>query len=116
MSKSVLSISQGGTGASTAAASLTSLGVNPAPVVIAINTNAVANNIYVLTASLILTLPPAPNPGDPVTVVNLSGTITASIARNGKNIMSIAQDLTLDVLTSSTKLVFVNDAIGWIIV
>lgn len=88
--------------------------VNP-PLVITTATTAVKNTPYILTASLVLTLPASPEAGDPIWVANLSGTLTASIARNGKNIMGLAEDLTIDKLNASFCLVYIDATIGWAI-
>lgn len=83
--------------------------------VIGTNTTAVTSRIYVLTASLTLTLPATPAAGDWVKVQNSSGTTTAVVARNGSNIMSLAEDLTIDQLTASFTLVYADATRGWVI-
>jgi hypothetical protein len=82
--------------------------------VISTNTTAVASRTYVLTASLTLTLPASPSAGDWVSVQNSSGTITAVITRNGSNIMSLAEDLTLDTDFVSVTLVYADATRGWV--
>jgi hypothetical protein len=82
--------------------------------VISTNTTAVASRIYVLTASLTLTLPATPAAGDWVSVQNSSGTITAVIARNSSNIMSLAEDLTLDADFVAVTLVYADATRGWV--
>jgi hypothetical protein len=82
--------------------------------VISTNTTAVASRTYVLTASLTLTLPASPAPGDPVSFSNRSGTSTPVIARNGQNIMSLAEDLTVDNVNYFATLVFADATRGWI--
>jgi hypothetical protein len=83
--------------------------------VIGTNTTAVASRTYVLTASLTLTLPASPAAGDWVAVQNSSGTTTAVIGRNSSNIMSLAEDLTLDNATASLTLVYADATRGWVI-
>ena len=78
------------------------------------NTAAVAFGRYRLTASLDLTLPPAPTDGDWVDVVNTSGTTTARVLRNGQNISGLAEDLTLDKQWIALRFVF-RAGYGWII-
>ena len=78
------------------------------------NTAAVAFGRYRLTASLDLTLPPAPTDGDWVDVVNTSGTTTARVLRNGQNINGLAEDLTLDKQWIALRFVF-RTGYGWII-
>jgi hypothetical protein len=82
--------------------------------VISTNTGAVASRVYVITASLTLTLPASPTAGDWVTVQNSSGTTTAVIARNGSNIMSLAQDMTLDADYVAVTLIYADATRGWV--
>jgi len=82
---------------------------------IATNTAAVKNTLYVFTASLTLTLPASPTAGDVVTFVNLSGTITSIIARNGNKIMGLAEDMTVDVLNKGCNLVYSDATYGWVV-
>lgn len=84
-------------------------------VVIGANTSAVKSRSYVLTASLTLTLPASPAAGDWVKVVNRSGTATATVARNGQNIMGLAENMTLDDLNASPRLVFADATRGWVL-
>jgi len=80
-------------------------------------TNAVKDYIYVLTgeAAITLTLPAAPSVGDALKVVDLTGLTTCVLARNGLNIMGVAEDLTLDKLNAGFELVYSDAAIGWTI-
>jgi len=84
--------------------------------VISSNTTAVANTLYVLTATLTLTLPASPSAGDSVKVSNRSGVATATIARNSENIMGAASDLTLDKLNAGFELIYSGSAQGWILI
>ena len=83
--------------------------------VISTNTAAVKNYIYVLTASLTLTLPASPSVGDTLKVSNQSGVLTCVIARNSLNIMGLAQDLTIDKLNIGMELVYTGATYGWVI-
>ena len=83
--------------------------------VIGTNTTAVASRTYVLTASLVLTLPASPTAGDWVEVQNSSGTLTASIGRNGSNIMSLAEDMTINVANAAFRLVYADATRGWVL-
>jgi hypothetical protein len=111
-----LPAANGGTGQTT----LTGL-LLPQPVitqnvqVIGTNTTAVASRIYVLTASLTLTLPTSPSAGNWVTVSNMSGAITAVIARNGQPIMALAEDLTVDLDGAGFTLVYADATRGWVL-
>jgi len=82
---------------------------------ISTNTAAAASTLYVLTASLTLTLPASPTTGDIVGVSNLSGTVTAIIARNGNEIMNLAEDMTVDTLNSGFTLIYSGATYGWVI-
>ena len=84
--------------------------------VISTNTTAVASRTYTLTASLTLTLPATPTAGDWVAFTNRSGTTTAVIARNGQNIMGLAEDMTLNLTTAFGCLVFSDATRGWVLV
>ncbi len=84
--------------------------------VISTDTTAVSGPTYVLTASLVLTLPASPVSGDWVAIQNSSGTATATILRNGKNIMSTADNLTFDVDSPGFRLVYTDATRGWLIV
>lgn len=84
-------------------------------VVVSTNTAAVASRTYVLTASLTLTLPSNPTPGDWVKCRNRSNTTTAVIARNAQNIMGLAEDMTVNYVRASFSLVFVDASNGWVV-
>ena len=83
--------------------------------VIATNTNAASNNLYVLTASLTLTLPAFPQVGDWIKVSDRSGTTTSVIGRNGNNIMGSATDLTIDVDNATLELAYADATNGWVL-
>lgn len=73
---------------------------------------------YILTnaAATTVTLPAGPTLGDTVYIVvsnNLSNNI---VARNGSNIMGLAENLTLDVNYYSLGLTYTNATLGWVIV
>lgn len=84
--------------------------------VISSNTTAQPYYVYVLTASLTLTLPASPQVGNYITVSNLSNTTTCVIARNGTNIMGLAEDLTIDTVNSGFKLIYSGASKGWVVV
>ena len=79
------------------------------------NTNAENGTLYVLTADLTLTLPATPAVGNIVGVVNLSGTITPIVARNGEDIMNLAEDLTVDVVDANFTLTYSGATYGWVL-
>ena len=78
------------------------------------NTNATAFNRYQITATLDLTLPPSPNDGSWVDVVNTSGTTTSRVLGNGQNINGLAEDMSIDRDFIPFRLVF-KTGYGWII-
>lgn len=82
--------------------------------IIAVNTSADASVLYVITADLTLTLPATPTVGSQVHFSNRSGLTTPIIARNGSNIMGVAEDLTLDDINAFGALVFADATRGWI--
>ena len=99
----------GQTGAVTVASTI---GVN----VINSSTTATANNLYVFTANLTLTLPASPSAGDSIKISNRSGVATCVLARNGSNIMGSASDLTLDTASASFELIYSDATNGWVII
>jgi hypothetical protein len=83
--------------------------------VISTNTSAVSGTYYTLTASLTLTLPGSPSAGNFVAFSNRSGTTTAVIARNGLNIMTLAEDLVLNSAQARGLLVYTGATNGWVL-
>ena len=81
--------------------------------VVGTNTNAVAATVYVITANMTLTLPASPTAGDWVGFSNRSGVATPTIARNGSNIMSLAETMTLDTTQARGVLVYADATRGW---
>lgn len=81
--------------------------------VVGTNTNAVAATVYVITANMTLTLPASPTAGDWVGFSNRSGVATPTIARNGSNIMSLAENMTLDTTQARGVLVYADATRGW---
>ena len=84
--------------------------------VISSDTTAVSDTLYVLTANLTLTLPASPSDGNSIKVSNRSGVATCVIARNGKNIMGAASDLTIDKLNSGFELIYAGSTQGWVLI
>jgi hypothetical protein len=78
------------------------------------NTTATANNHYYLNGSAItLTLPASPSVGDEVRISEVAGNTDCIIGRNGSNIMSAADDLTIDSAYAVIYLRYVDATIGW---
>ena len=97
----------------------TSGGGLPAVVVTASTAiTAAANFHYVLTAgtTATVTLPASPTISDTIYVTVGNGLVTNVVARNGKNIQGLAEDLTLNSAYASAQLRFTADATeGWVL-
>jgi hypothetical protein len=78
---------------------------------------AAANFHYILTAATAatVTLPASPTISDTIYVTVANSLVTNVVARNGKPIQSIAEDLTLNSLYASAQLRFTNDTVGWVL-
>ena len=91
----------------------------PAVVVTASTAISAAANIhYVLTSATAatVTLPASPTLSDTIYVTVGNGLTTNVIARNGKNIQGLAEDMTLNSTYASAQLRFTNDATeGWVL-
>lgn len=73
---------------------------------------------YVLTAAsaTTVTLPASPTISDTIYVTVSNSLTTNVVARNGKPIQGIAEDLTLNSTYASAQLRFTNDTKGWVLV
>lgn len=83
---------------------------------ISTNTTAVKDYLYIITASLTLTLPATPTVGDKVGMSNMSGTTTVVMGRNGENIAGIAEDLIIDVANIGIQFIYTGATKGWILI
>lgn len=84
--------------------------------VVSANTVAVRSRMYVVTtAGLTITLPTSPASGNwvRVSVLNFVNTV---VARNGQNIMGLAENLTIDVPNVTVTLIFTDATRGWRII
>lgn len=70
---------------------------------------------YELTnvAATTVTLPASPAPGAQVYVTPCNGLATNILARNGQNIMSLAEDMTIDNMSVTVELRYINSTVGW---
>jgi hypothetical protein len=75
-----------------------------APINLTANTTLASNARYSYSAALTLTLPAAPVNGDEVVIYNTGSLLTTVVGRNGKTIMGLSQDMTLDI--ANRKFVF----------
>lgn len=64
-------------------------------------------------STVTITLPAAPSAGDEVGVIIGNGRSDTVIARNGLNIMGLAENLTVDNANASFRLKYVNASLGW---
>ena len=78
---------------------------------------ATSGNQYVLTnaAATPVTLPATPAAGDTVYITVANNLTTNVVARNGSNIMSLAQDMTLDGLYAAVQLRYADATRGWVL-
>lgn len=80
---------------------------------------AVSGVQYVMTntgAVSTLTLPATPSVGNTVGIANFTGRIDLIVARNGSNIMSLAEDFIVNVDKANVQLRYVDSTRGWILV
>ena len=77
---------------------------------------AAANFHYVLTAATAatVTLPASPTIGDTIYVTAANGLVTNVVARNGKPIQNLSEDMTLDNPYASAQLRFTDNTEGWV--
>ena len=64
-------------------------------------------------STVTVTLPASPAAGDQVWVTVGNGRTDTVIARNGNNIMSLAENLTVDNANATVQLRYINSTIGW---
>jgi hypothetical protein len=70
------------------------------------------------SAAITATLPTSPTLGDFISFIDYSGTFDTNnltIARNGKNIQGVAEDLTVSVERAGLTLVFTDNTQGWLL-
>jgi hypothetical protein len=73
---------------------------------------------YVLTgaSAVTVTLPASPTISDTIYVTVANSLTTNVIARNGKPIQGISEDMTLNARYASAQLRFTNNTVGWVLV
>lgn len=82
-------------------------------VVTAISRNAaVAEHVEVTADGTTQTLPSSPSVGDEV-VIGVGNFLNTVVARNGNNIMGLAEDLTLNKAYTTRTFRYINASIGW---
>lgn len=83
--------------------------------VLTANTTLVADkHYYVAAQTLTVTLPASPTVGQHVTVT-IGDFTDIVVARNSSNIMSLAEDLTMDTAYLSIQFIYTDSTRGWII-
>jgi len=74
------------------------------------------NRDYILVANVsgaIITLPSSPVSGNEIVIS--SKQVNTIVERNGKNIMGISTNLTMDIPNSTLKITYIDDSFGWYI-
>lgn len=96
----------------------TLLGTPTMSIVTGTTQSAAANAHYILTnaSATTVTLPSSPSAGDFIWITVANGLTTNVVARNGKPIQGIAEDMTLNAPYASVQLRFVDNTEGWVIV
>ena len=105
-----------GTGSITIASTV--LGVPTMSIVTGTTQSAAANTHYILTngSATTVTLPASPTAGDLIWITVANGLTTNVVARNGKPIQGIAEDMTLNSAYASAQMRFVDNTEGWVLV
>ena len=93
-------------------------GLPPVTVTASTSISAAAGNHYVLTAATTatVTLPASPTISDTVWITVANGLTTNVVARNGKNIQGIAEDMTLNAPYAAVQMRFSDNTEGWILI
>jgi hypothetical protein len=91
-------------------------GLPPVTVMASTSISAVAGNHYVLTAATTatVTLPASPTISDTVYITVANSLTTNTVARNGKNIVGVAEDLVLNMPNAAVQLRFSDNTEGWV--
>ena len=71
------------------------------------------NHYYINGSGITLTLPASPTVGDEVRISVVTNATDHTVGRNSSNIMSAAEDLTLNTAYANIKLRYVDSTIGW---
>ena len=93
-------------------------GLPPVTVTASTSISAAAGNHYVLTAATTatVTLPASPTISDTVWITVANSLTTNVVARNGKNIQGIAEDMTLNAPYAAAQMRFSDNTEGWILI
>jgi hypothetical protein len=70
--------------------------------------------VYCVTAdSQTINLPSSPSAGNEVVIINGGSFTSTVVARNGSNIMSLAEDITLDKAYAAMTFIYTDATRGW---
>jgi hypothetical protein len=108
-------LTSGGSGAAPSWATVA--GLPTMNIVTGTSQTAVTNNQYVLTnaAATTVTLPSSPSAGATVYITVANNLTTNVVARNGQNIQSLAEDMTLNAAYAAVQLRFADATRGWVL-
>ncbi|MDX1532661.1 MAG: pyocin knob domain-containing protein [Nitrosopumilaceae archaeon] len=90
--------------------------------IVSVNTNAAPDNGYLVDCSggpITITLPASPSEGDTIGISDFtknSETNNITLARNGNNIVGLAEDLIININGAGFDLVYTDASVGWEIV
>ena len=84
-----------------------------APINLTANTTLASDSKYSYSANLVLTLPPNPENGDVIPIYNTGTVLTTIVGRNGKTIMGLAQDMTLDIANKKYVFEYLSASSDW---
>lgn len=69
---------------------------------------------YVTSNSQTITLPASPSAGNEVEII-VGDYINVSVGRNGSNIMSLAENMTIDLSYAPVRLIYIDATRGWVL-
>lgn len=70
---------------------------------------------YVTSDSQTITLPGSPSSGNEVVIINGGNFTATTVARNGSNIMGLAENMTLDKAYAAMTFIFIDATRGWVV-